>query len=52
MIKLKLQIALIFLLIIFTACSKDDDDNSYDIYTIEDLNLLHNNSPKTWELEL
>jgi hypothetical protein len=51
MIKLKLQIALIFLLIIFTACSADDDDNSYDIYTIEDLNLLHNNSSKTWELE-
>ena len=50
MIKLKLQIALIFLLIIFTACSTDDD-NSHDIYTIEDLNLLHNNSSKTWELE-
>jgi hypothetical protein len=51
MIKLKLQIVLIFLSIIFTACSADDDDNSYDIFTIEDLNLLHNNSSKTWELE-
>ena len=51
MSKLKLPITLIFLLIIFTACNKDDDDISYEIYTIEDLNLLHNNSSKTWKLE-
>ncbi|XMO88125.1 hypothetical protein AAFN75_07480 [Algibacter sp. AS12] len=49
--KLKLPIAFTFLLIIFTACSKDDADTSYEIYTIEDLKLLHNNSSKTWELE-
>ena len=49
--KLKLPITLTFLLILFIACSNDDEDNSYEIYTIEDLNLLHNNSSKTWELE-
>jgi hypothetical protein len=47
---LKLAIPLIILCIVFTACSKNDDDNSYEIYTIEDLNLLHNNSSKTWKL--
>ncbi|WP_340154953.1 hypothetical protein [uncultured Winogradskyella sp.] len=51
MTKLKLPIALTFFLILFIACSNDDEDNSYEIYTIEDLNLLHNNSSKTWELE-
>ena len=49
--KLKLPITFTFLLILLIACSKDDEDNSYEIYTIEDLNLLHNNSSKTWELE-
>jgi hypothetical protein len=50
MSKLKLPITLIFLLLIFTACNKDDD-YLYEIYTIEDLNLLHNNSSKKWKLE-
>ncbi|WP_179353791.1 hypothetical protein [Winogradskyella vidalii] len=50
MSKLKLPIILTFLLIVFTACSKDDD-TSNEIYTIEDLDLLHNNSSKIWELE-
>ncbi|SDI60605.1 hypothetical protein [Winogradskyella thalassocola] len=48
---LKLPITLTFLLILFVACSTDDEDNSREIYTTEDLNVLHNNSSKTWELE-
>jgi len=50
MSKLKLTITLTFLLIVFSACSKDDD-TSNEIYTNEDLKLLHNNASKTWKLE-
>jgi uncharacterized membrane protein len=46
---LKSSIILVILLFFITACNKDDD-NSYEIYTIEDLSLLHKNSSKTWKL--
>jgi hypothetical protein len=48
---LKLAISLITLLIVFTGCNENDDDNPMETYTSEDLNLLHNNSSKTWKLE-
>ena len=41
---------LLFLCLIFIECSKEDDF-SIDIYTVEDLNMLHNNNFKEWELE-
>tara|TARA_R110002050_G_scaffold16719_1_gene50464 strand:+ start:116740 stop:117225 length:486 start_codon:yes stop_codon:yes gene_type:complete len=49
--KLKLPLLVTFLLIVITACTKDDDDFLYETYTSEDLKLLHNNSSKTWKLE-
>lgn len=50
--KLKLPLVLIFLVSVFIGCnSEDDDEYSSEIYTIEDLSLLHNNSSKEWELE-
>ncbi|MCG1036230.1 hypothetical protein [Polaribacter sargassicola] len=48
--KLKLPLALIFLLLVFTGCSSDDDDLS-EIYSVDDLSLLHNGSFKEWQLE-
>ena len=50
---LKLAIPLILLLIIFTGCNQndDEDDNRLEIYTSNDLDLIHNNSSKTWKLE-
>lgn len=47
---LKLPILSLFLLIITTACTSDDDAN-LEAYTIEDLSAIHNNSSKTWKLE-
>lgn len=45
----KLLILLLFLLIITTACSSDDDNQ--EIYTSEDLSVMHNSSFKNWKLE-
>lgn len=48
---LKIAIPFIILLVVFTGCNQNDDDNPLEIYTSEDLNLLHNNGAKTWKLE-
>ncbi|MFB9053954.1 hypothetical protein ACFFVB_12780 [Formosa undariae] len=48
---LKTVIALIFLSIMATGCSTDDDSTTGSYYTLDDLEILHNNSSKTWRLE-
>ncbi|CDF79532.1 conserved hypothetical protein [Formosa agariphila KMM 3901] len=40
----------VFVSLIITACSTDDD-TSLQSYTLEDLEVMHNNSSKTWRLQ-
>lgn len=48
----KLSILSLFILIITVSCSSDDDDDaSQELYSSEDLTILHNNSSKTWKLD-
>lgn len=47
----KLSILSLFILIITVSCSSDDDDASQELYSSEDLTILHNNSSKTWKLD-
>lgn len=47
----KLSILSLLILIITTSCSSDDDNASQELYSTEDLSIMHNNSSKTWKLE-
>ncbi|MDO6490180.1 MULTISPECIES: hypothetical protein [unclassified Cellulophaga] len=47
----KLLLLSLFILITTASCSSDDDDASQELYTQEDLSIMHNNSSKTWQLE-
>jgi len=54
MIRLK-QFSLLYtllLIVVFTACSTDDNNTNYKVsYTLQDLEVIHNGDSKSWNLE-